>query len=210
MENFFNPRNIAIIGASNTPKKSGYNILKNLLDWNYQGKIFPINPNAKEVLGLRSYESISQIKEEIDLAVIAIDPKFVLETAIECKKQKISALIIETSELTPTGSPKEAQDKIKALVSKDFRIMGHNKIGILNIYSNTATSLIYVDKPRKSNISIFGQTGMISSGFTRMITSSEYYGLSKIACTGNKLDINDFDVLEYLGNDPETSVIAIY
>ncbi len=210
MENFFNPRSIAIIGASNTPKKAGYNILKNLIDWNYQGKIFPINPNSQKILGLKSYDNIAQIPEEIDLAIIAIAPKFILNTILECKNKKVKALIIETSELTPEGSPKEIQDKVTQLVSNDFRIMGHNSIGILNVYSNTATSLIYLEKPKKGNISIFGQTGMISSGFTRMITSSEYYGISKIACIGNKIDIDDSDILEYLKDDKETKVIAMY
>ena len=210
METFFNPKSIAIIGASNTPKKAGYNILKNLLDWNYQGKIFPINPNTKEVLGLKSYENIGKITEEIDLALIAIAPKFILDTIKECKNKNVKALIIETSELTPEGSPKDVQEKVMNLVSKDFRIMGHNSIGVLNVYSNTITSLIYLDKPKKGNISIFGQTGMLSSGFARMITSSEYYGISKVACIGNKLDVNDSDILKYLTKDDETKVIALY
>ena len=210
MEFFFNPKSIAIIGASNTPKKAGYNILKNLIDWNYEGKIFPINPNYEKVLGLKSYKNISIISDEVELAIIAIAPEYILETIIECKNKEVKALIIETSELTSKGTPIEIQEKVKELVSSDFRIMGHNSIGVINLYSNTITSLIYLAKPRKGDISIFGQTGMISSGFTRMITSSEYFGISKVACIGNKLDVNDQDILEYLGKDHETNVIALY
>jgi len=210
MEYFFNPRSIAVIGASNTPKKAGYNILKNLLDWGYQGKIFPINPNTDYVLGLKSYPNISSIKEDIDLAIIAIAPEFILNTIKECKEKGVKALIIETSELTPEGTPKYIENEIKKLISPDFRIMGHNSIGVIDVYSNVITSLIYLEKPKLGNISIFGQTGMIASGFTRMITSSEYFGINKMACIGNKLDIDDSDILEYLGSDPHTNVIAIY
>ncbi len=94
LNNFFNPKSIAVIGASRTPGKVGYDILENILQYGYQGAVYPINPGASEILGKKSYPSLLDVPDKIDLSVVAVPSKNVLEVIEQCGAKKIDSAII--------------------------------------------------------------------------------------------------------------------
>ncbi len=106
LDNFFNPRSVAVIGASRNPAKIGHVIMKNMVDGGFKGRVFPINPEAREILGYKVYNSILGINEVIDLAVIAVPAEFVLKVVDECNKKKIKDLLIVTAGFGEVGNHK--------------------------------------------------------------------------------------------------------
>src|SRR3989344_587380 len=104
LHNFFSAKNIAIIGVSREPKKIGHVIFRNFIDSNYGGNIFIINPNADEILGRKAYKSILDIKENIDLAIVAVPAQFVLKAVEACGKRKVRNIIIVTSGFSEVGN----------------------------------------------------------------------------------------------------------
>ncbi len=215
---FFNPKSMAVIGASENPRKGGNIVIRNLLDFGYGGKIYPVNPKAAaaggEILGFTAYDSIASIPEGPELAMIVIPRDLVPEAVAQCGEAGVKGIIISTAGFSDSGEEVgvnlEAEIK-KSIEKYNLRIMGPNSIGTINVKDSFVTSITTLDKPKKrGSVSFFGQTGMFASGFFRWITSSQNFSIAKVACLGNKADIDECDVLEYLGRDPETDVVGIY
>ena len=121
LDKFFNPESIAVIGASRSPEKIGYTILENL-KVTFQGKLYPINPNATEILGLTAYSSVLEVEEKIDLVVIAVPQKIVKSVVEDCIKKKIRAAVIISSGYSEVGN-KEAEEELKNLAKGKIRII---------------------------------------------------------------------------------------
>ena len=139
MDKFFNPKAIAIIGASRDHHKVGFVILKNLRDAGYKGKIFPINPKAKVVLNERCYPSILEVKESIDLAVIAVPAAIALNALEECGKKKIKQVVMITAGFGEIGNHK-AEEQLKKICAKyKIRLIGPNCLGLLNNHAGVDT-----------------------------------------------------------------------
>lgn len=209
---FFNPKTVAIIGASRNPTKVGHVILKNFVSYGYKGKIFPINPNADRILGLECYKSILDIKESIDLAVIVIPAELCVNAVQECIKKKVNSIIMVTGGFSEVGN-KETEKKIYELIKKNnIRLIGPNCLGVLDLYSNIDTFFLprsRMARPRPGNISIITQSGGIGSSIPD-IMARENFGVSKIISYGNGIDIKETDLMEYLSKDPTTKVICLY
>ena len=214
---FFEPESVAVVGASRTPGKGGHNIIENLLRLGYRGKIYPVNPRAKEILGLAAYSSLKDIPEPPELAIIVLPPSLVLKSIEECDTIGIKAVIIESagfSEMDESGARAEAQ--IARLAGQaGIRVMGPNSVGTLNPYTNFDASLgrlnrIFLQKGSigRGSVGFIGQTGLFTGVYLPLINSE--IGISKIACLGNKCDVDESDMLEYFGEDPQTRVIAMY
>ena len=214
---FFEPESVAVVGASRTPGKGGHNIIENLLRLGYRGKIYPVNPRAKEILGLAAYSSLKDIPEPPELAIIVLPPSLVLKSIEECDTIGIKAVIIESagfSEMDESGARAEAQ--IARLAGQaGIRVMGPNSVGTLNPYTNFDASLgrlnrIFLPKGSigRGSVGFIGQTGLFTGVYLPLINSE--IGISKIACLGNKCDVDESDMLEYFGEDPQTRVIAMY
>ncbi|MEK6860646.1 MAG: CoA-binding protein [Nanoarchaeota archaeon] len=212
IEAFFNPRSVAIIGASRSPTKIGHVILKNFVSYGYKGRIFPINPNADKILGIQCYKSILDIKEKIDLAVIVIPASISIKAVEECIKKKIKSLIMVTGGFSEIGNV-ETEKKIGEIIKKNkVRLIGPNCLGVLDLYSNVDTFFLprsRMARPRPGNISIITQSGGVGSSIPD-IMAKENFGVSKIISYGNGLDIKESDLLEYLNKDPTTKVICLY
>jgi acetyltransferase len=131
--NFFNPQTIAVIGASRTPGKVGHDILKNLIQYGYQGSIYPINPEAPEILGLKAYPSILDVPEKIGLAVIAVPPKSVLEVIGQCGKKGIDSAVIITAGFKESGSEgtKLEDELVRKAKESGVRNKGPNSLLII-------------------------------------------------------------------------------
>ncbi len=204
----FNPRSIAVIGASRHPGKIGYMILKNIIDYGYKGKIYPVNPKADEILGLKAYKSILDIPDEVDMAIIVVPEKYVLEVAEQAGKKGVKVLVVITSGFAEVGNI-EAEKKLVEIARKyGMRVLGPNIFGI----AYTPISLNATFGPKdllKGPIAFISQSGALGialMGWTIM----EHIGVSAIVSMGNMADIDVTDVAEYLADDPNTKVITIY
>ncbi|OGO24163.1 MAG: hypothetical protein A2144_14670 [Chloroflexi bacterium RBG_16_50_9] len=217
LKTFFEPRSVAIIGASRTPGKGGHNIVENLIKLGYGGKIYPINPRAKEILGLPVYPDLKHTPELPELAIIILPPLLVLPAMEECAARGIKAVIIESAgfaEMSEAGA--RVEKEISQLARQaGMRVMGPNSVGTLNPSMRFDASLGRLNKIflpeaeiRPGTVGFIGQTGLFTGVFLPILNSE--LGISKIACLGNKCDVDESDLLDYLGDDTPTKIIAMY
>jgi acetate---CoA ligase (ADP-forming) len=209
---FFNPSSLAVIGASRSPGKGGNIILRNLQKAGFKGAIYPINPTGREILGMPSYARVSDVPGPVDLAMIVIPKTAVPEALEDCAAKGVTNIILSTGGYSDMGEAGAQEQKIiiDQAGTAGIRIMGPNSIGTLNPSAGMATSIVGLDPINAGGVSIIGQSGVFSSGWARWIEDTRPFGLAKVACIGNKGDINESDLLEYLTDDAETSTIGMY
>ncbi|MCX8173414.1 MAG: acetate--CoA ligase family protein [Thermoplasmata archaeon] len=204
----FEPKSVAIVGASHEPSKIGYKILENVIRGGYSGKVYPVNPKGGEILGYRVYKSILEIEDAIDLACISIPAPFVFEAVQQCASRGVKYLAIITSGFSEVGNISEERRIVEFARAHGMRVLGPN---IFGIYSANA-SLNATFGPaqiRKGNVGIITQSGALGIAMMGK-TQSENIGLSAIISIGNKSDIDETDLLEYLGSEQNTRVILMY
>ncbi len=209
---FFEPESVAVVGASRNPQKYGYSLLKNLLDLKFKGKIYPINPNAEEILGLKAYPSVKATNDNLDLAIIIVPAYKVPEIMRECAEKRVKGVVICSSGFREAGEEgKKLEDEVVAIAKKaGIRIIGPNTTGILNTANNFTTSFVPLPKLKKGNVAFVAQTGLFAAAAFWHIISKQPFGVSKIVGLGNKCDVDDAEILEYLAEDEDTEVIAVY
>jgi len=209
---FFEPRSVAVIGASKTPGKAGNEILVNMLANGYAGKIFPVNPAGEEVLGFRGYRRVKEIPEPVDLAVFIVPAEKTLEPLRECAEKKIPAVVIASggyAEVDERGAGLQ-EEILKVARSAGMRIIGPNTSGLTSTPANLTTTFFPLGKVRRGPISYIAQTGNFATHTMRWINTAENFGVARVAGLGNKIDVEDSEVLEYLGEDPETRAVLMY
>jgi acyl-CoA synthetase (NDP forming) len=214
---FFAPESVAVVGASRQPGKGGYNIIENLLRLGYTGKIYPVNPRAEKILGLRSYPGLKVVPAPSELAVIVLPPSQVLAAFRECVEAGVKAVIIESAgfaEMDEAGAALE-NHLAKMARAAGIRLMGPNSVGTINPYTRFDSSLGRLNKLflpqgeiKRGSVGFIGQTGLFTGVYLPLINSE--IGISKIACLGNKCDVDESDMLEYFGADARTRIIAMY
>jgi len=208
----FEPESVAIVGASEDPEKFGYHIMRNLIDMEFRGKIYPVNRKRDSVLGFKCYPDVASIPENIDNVTIIVPAQYVPQILMESAEKNVKAAVICTSGFKEAGKDgiQLEKDILKIAGSAGIRIAGPNTTGILNVFNGYTSVFVKITKPRKGKVSIISQTGMFASVLLEHIVSTQKYGLSKVAGLGNKSDLDDSDILEYLEADQQTQVIAIY
>ena len=223
MENFFSAQTIAVVGASRNPKKDGNNIIRNLL-MKSELKVFPINPHADEILGLKTYPSILNIEEDLDLVIIFIPPDQVLNVIKQCVQKQVKAILIESSGFNEVGNHKLFKQVQDLTRNAGIRVWGPNCTGYVDFHKKLFTPFAPMGEMIKSlninldemkgNVSIASQSGMMAGGMMFQIitgvASGQYFKPNKILAIGNKIDIDECDALEYMGKDPQTKVIGLY
>lgn len=209
---FFEPASVAVVGASRTPGKIGNTILKNLINLKYPGTIFPVNPSAGEILGLPAYTSVATIPKPIELAIIAVPVGAVLDVARECASKGVKGLVIISSGFNEIGAEGAERQKelLRIAAGAGMRIIGPNTTGILNPYHPFTTTFVPLDKVRKGSVAFISQTGMFAGLMLQHIMTSENFGMSKVAGLGNKSDVADHEILDYLAQDQNTKAIMMY
>jgi acetyl coenzyme A synthetase (ADP forming)-like protein len=205
MKVFFNPSSVAIFGSTK-PKKVAYEILKNILEGGYKGKIYPINPKGGTCFGLKVHKSIREVKDKIDLAVIAIPAELVKGILEECK-QKIKAAIIITSGFSEIGNKDAEEAIVKIAKEQGIRIIGPNCAGLFNTFSNFFPTIEM--RVPKGNLSFIAQSGAFGGAVLAWAEAREI-GLSKFVSYGNRCDVDEADLIDYLNRDETTKVIMIY
>ncbi|MGP3666947.1 MAG: acetate--CoA ligase family protein [Candidatus Bathyarchaeota archaeon] len=210
LKEFFEPLSVAVIGASENPQKIGHVVLKNLIEAGYAGNIFPINPNASEVLGLKAYPSIENVPAPVDLVVIVIPSKSVPVVMQECARKKVKAVVIISGgfrEIGEYGKQLET-DLIKTAKKAGIRVIGPNCQGINNPRVGLCATFGGFSK-LPGPIAIITQSGTVGAAI-QCWADREGIGISKCVNLGNKVDVDEVDLLQCLKNDKDTRVIVLY
>lgn len=206
----FKPSSIAVIGASAVTGKVGNAVLTNLINGGYSGKIIPINPKSKEINGLKCYTSLSEYNEKVDMAVIAVPVNFVKSAVRESISSGAKAVVIITAgfkEVNEEGARME-REIAEMCRLKGVRMLGPNVLGVMNTHHNMNATFAQ-NMPEKGGISVISQSGAVCAAILDWAASTRL-GLSKLVSIGNKADISEIDLLEWLSKDDETQVIVGY
>jgi len=205
----FNPASIAVIGASDDPRKYGHEILKNLIEGGFQGAIHPINPKAEMILGLNCYRNVREVSEPVDLAVIIIPAKIVPQAVRDCGERGIKGAVVISggfSEAGPQGD--ELQKELAAVAAQNgVRLLGPNCQGVNNPYHSMCATWPLLT--RKGRIAVISQSGTVGAAMLDWLEEDEL-GVSGFAGLGNRADINEVELIEHYEADPNTKVIACY
>ncbi|MEK6743374.1 MAG: acetate--CoA ligase alpha subunit [Nitrospirota bacterium] len=206
----FNPQSIAVIGASADPKKVGHAVLKNLLQYNYPGKLIPINPSCPEILGLKAFPAVSASGSVVDLAIIAVPAKFVPETLIDCSAAGIKAAVILSAGFKEAGAEGTLLEQRVKDIAKErgIRVLGPNCLGLINTGNDMNATFAGGMLP-KGRIAFFSQSGALGIAILDWALGNKI-GFSKFVSLGNKADLNEIDFIEYFANDPDTDIILGY
>lgn len=212
MEKFFTPQSVALVGASATPGKVGNSVLDSLAKHDYKGKVYPINPKADEILGVKCYPSIEAIDGNVDLVVVCVDLSVTPPILESCAKKGIHNVVIVSGggkELGGERADYEAQ--IKSLSEKHkIRIIGPNCIGMFNAANRLDCAFQGQERmvrARLGNVALLSQSGTMGISF---LETADTFGLSKMVSYGNRSDVDEADMIWYLASDPQTKVIALY
>jgi acetyltransferase len=215
MKTFFRPASVAVIGASSRKESLGGQIITNLL-YGYQGKIFPINPHSKEIQGIRCFPTVEAVPDSVDLAIIIVPAPNVPEALESCGRKGIRRVIIESAGFAEVGvQGKELQDRCMAIAgAAGIRLWGPNCMGLVDIPRKHLFTFmhpkVYEEGLIPGRISIIVQSGMLTAGFLAELMGERAIGVAKACSIGNKADIDECEVLEYLLADQETDSIALY
>jgi len=205
IKHFFEPRSVALLGVSRLTGKGKFNILENLLSYGYQGKIYPVNPKASEILGVPTYSRIVDVSDQVDLAIINLPRSLVPGIVQECVEQGIHSIIIVTQGFTDAGDEEGRQLQKgldKFIKMNGVRILGPNSLGTVNTFARFSSS--FAEMPMTQlPVSIICQTGVFFEWPESLL-------IGKGIDLGNVCDVNFVDSLEYFEQDDETKVIVLH
>lgn len=207
-EAVFNPRRVALIGASGKEGKLGNLLMRNLID-GYAGELLPINPGETEILGRRSFSSVRAAPGPVDLAIVAVPTQAVLAAIEDCAQARTKSAVIVTGGFAETGDAGRALQSRVSDVARagGVRLIGPNCFGIINAHARLNAS-IGIGLPTAGGVSLFTQSGAYGmAAFSR--SRDEGVGFAKVIAPGNKADLDEAEVVSYLGSDPQTRVIAM-
>ena len=212
MEAFFSPKSVALVGASTTPTKVGGAVLESLSRHGYTGHVYPINATRDEVMGLRAFPSLRRVRDAIDLVVVAVPLAAVPELIEDCAAMGTHAMVVISGggkELGGQGEELEA--RIRRLAREnDVRIVGCNCIGVLDSETHFDTFFYSPERmvrPPGGSIGLITQSGTVGAVFLERLSGA---GISKFVSYGNRIDVDEGDLLAYLADDPATKVVACY
>jgi len=212
LDYIFKPKSIAVIGASRKRGHIGRAILENLLRYEFNGKVFPVNPNAHVIQCMKCYPTVLDIPDPVDLAIVAVPKDFVLEVVDQCGKKEIKGLVVISAGFKEAGNKgAELERQLMEKVKKyGMRMIGPNCMGIFNTHPDVRMHAVFVPyQPIQGRIGFMTQSGGL--GATILAYAQDLrIGFSMFASVGNKADISGNDLLEYWQSDPETHIILLY
>ena len=204
MKKFMEPRSVALVGISSKVGRGSLNLLENLLQIGFPGKIYPVNPNIRELLGQKVFSDIGAIPDEIDLAVIMTTRQIVPSVLEQCAKKRIDSVLIVTQGFAEADEEGKAlQLRIDRIIKETgVRVLGPNSIGVVNDFVPFSTYFVPI-KGEESPIAFISQSGGFLEGFFQ-------FKIGKGIDLGNTCDIGFVDALTYFGNDPQIRIIGLY
>ncbi|MBM1154289.1 CoA-binding protein [archaeon] len=205
----FRPRTVAVVGASRKPEKIGYQVVRNLMEGGFpRDRIFPINPYADEILGLKAYPSVKDVPEEVDLAVICVPARIVFDVVRDCGEKGVKAIAMITAGFGEVGNVEEERRLVELVRSYGMRLLGPNIVGVCDTVNRMNASFCQA-LPPPGDIAFITQSGALGIALVGW-TIMERIGLSDLVSVGNKADVDDADLLEFFAHDPHTRAIALY
>ena len=212
LESLFSPKSIAVIGASNRQGSVGRAAFTNILLNEYTGTVYPVNPKEHSISGVRAYPSVLDLPETVDLAVVIVPSPIVPSVVEESGKNGVKGLVIISAgfkEVGPDGAELERQ--VSSIARKySMRMIGPNCLGVINADPAVRLNASFASgMPAEGSIAFASQSGVLGEAVLDY-ASGENIGFSKFISMGNKADVNENDILEYLRTDPMTKVILLY
>ena len=208
--NFFKPQGVAIIGASSNPQKLSHGILKNMLSYGYQGKIYPVNPKSETILDLPCYASISDVPDPVDLAVIILPSKFMPAVIEDCGKRRIKSAIIISGGFKEVGEEgKQLEARVLDIAQQyEMRLIGPNCVGTIDLHSGLNSTFIN-GLPDKGGVAFISQSGAVCGAAVDYLLDKGV-GFSHFISLGNEADVTETNMIEYLAEDDNVNTIVIY
>ena len=213
MDLFFNAKSVALIGASPEPGKIGNSVMESLAKHDYKGKVYPVNAKGySEIMGVKAYRNLLDIKDPIDVVIVTVDLKFVPDLLTECGKKNIHNMVIISGGGKELGGERAVIEKRIQDLSRELniRIIGPNCIGIFNGENRLDCAFqghLRMLRPKQGNVAFLSQSGTVGIAF---METSDAFGLSKMISYGNRSDVDEADMIHYLAQDPNTNVIGLY
>ncbi|MEM2109713.1 MAG: acetate--CoA ligase family protein [Candidatus Odinarchaeota archaeon] len=210
LKTLFNPASVCIIGASAKPGKLGYNILDNIIKYGFKGRIYPVNPNYQTILDHPVFPSVNAVRDEIDLAVVAIPADSVLDVVEECGVNRVKNIVVISAGFKETGKEGAERERVlKEICSKyGMRLLGPNCLGVIDTFTPLNASFS-AQMPLKGNIAFISQSGALGTAILDWSFKNRI-GFSKVISLGNKADLDESDFILALSEDVNTKVILLY
>jgi acetyltransferase len=211
-DGFFYPKSIAIVGASSKEKTLGWELMKNLLNFGYSGKIYPVNPKADFINGVKVYPSLTAIEENVDLSIIMVAKQYVIPTIDDCEKKNIKNIIVITAGFKEVGE--EGIEMEKMLMEKihknKMRMVGPNCMGIINTKAGVMMNGTFVKgEPNPGGIGFISQSGALGAAVLKILKLKDV-GFAQFLSIGNKADVDENDLIEYWRDNEDVKVITLY
>ncbi|MDK2979969.1 MAG: hypothetical protein PWQ55_316 [Chloroflexota bacterium] len=210
LNTFFEPKGVAIIGASDNPDKLSHGILRNLLEYGYSGGVYPVNPKSSEILGKTCYADISQVPDPLDMAVIILPAPVIPAVLKACGERGVKVVTVISGGFKEIGEEgKQLEGQILEIIHQyGMRMIGPNCVGSFNLTNGMNTTFIK-GKPATGGIGFISQSGAVCGGIVDHVLENGI-GFSHFLSLGNEADVSETDMMEVLADDKATSVIAIY
>src|SRR4051812_39954650 len=212
VHNVLHPMSVAVIGASTDPAKIGHAVLANLLRGNFTGPVYPVNPEARSVRGVRAYGSVTDIPDEVDLAVVAVPAAGIDEVMDSCLAKGVKALVVVSAGFADAGEGGTVAQRrlVREARAHGMRVVGPNALGVANTDSEVRlNATLAPDLPGRGRVGFFSQSGAL--GIAILAAAKERgLGLSTFVSAGNRADVSGNDLLQYWQTDPGTDVVLLY
>jgi acetyltransferase len=206
------PKSIAVIGATERPGSVGRAVVTNILEGGFKGVLYPVNTNARSIISIRAYPSIGAIPDEVDMAVVIVPAPMVTNVVSDAADKGVKGVVVITAGFKEVGGKgRLLEEELKALVkARDIRLVGPNCLGVINTTASVSMNASFArHMPKPGNIALISQSGALCTAALDL-AKGRNIGFSKFISFGNKADVSEIELLEYLGNDPDTGVILMY
>jgi acetyltransferase len=212
IKNFFYPQSICIAGASSKEKSIGYELLKNIRDYGYTGKVIPVNPKGGEILGYKCLTQISEIEEPVDLGIVVVPKIYAEETINNLLDIEVKSIILITAGFRETGGEGVRIEKriVQTVRKAGGRIVGPNCMGAINSLEGSKFNATFVaEKPKSGKTGFLSQSGALGAAVLNSISDTDIR-FAHFISVGNKADINENDILDFWEADPNVSAMTFY
>jgi len=213
MNSLFNPKSVAVIGASDNPSKLGYHVMKSLVNGGFKGVLIPVNPKADKIFGLKACESISASSTPIDLAIVVVPANRVSAVFRECAAVKVKGIVLITAGFKEIDDPAGAvlHEEIARIANgAGIPVIGPNTFGMMNLCADLNASFTpEFSRLKPGKVALVSQSGGISH-LLAFLAMRDGVGFSKIVGLGNRLNVDFAEMVDYLMEDPDTCAVALY
>ena len=208
----FEPRSVAVIGASSVPGKPGYDVIRNILANQYDGRLYLVNPKGGEILGLQAHRSIGDLPEGIDLGIIIVSADKSAQALRECVARGMKHFVMAAGGFAEydQGGAEIQREVVKIIQENGLHVLGPNTSGNVSTPHKFTSTFFPLGKIRRGDVSYIAQTGNFATHTMKYILSGEHFGVARVVGLGNAIDTDECEALEYLETDPETKSILMY